>query len=136
MVVLFDFQKCFLKNHLLDISVDYFYCLRTLIQTNYSEIEPDEPIFNEPWEPRAFAMAVSLNEAGQFTWSEWADVFGELIAENTRLGDALSYYQVWMNCLETIMLKKRVVESDDIKSRRSEWEEACLRTPHGEAIEL
>lgn len=96
----------------------------------------DEPVFNEPWEARAFAMAVTLNEAGQFTWSEWAEVFGAQIAENTSNGDELSYYQVWMNSLEAIMLKNQIVANDDINKRKQEWEAACMRTPHGEPIEL
>src|ERR1041385_7858892 len=31
-----------------------------------------EPIFAEPWEAQAFAMAVKLSELGCFTWKEWA----------------------------------------------------------------
>ena len=31
-----------------------------------------EPVFREPWEAHAFAMAVRLHERGLFTWPEWA----------------------------------------------------------------
>ena len=31
------------------------------------------PVFNEPWQAQAFAMAVTLHEAGYFSWSEWSD---------------------------------------------------------------
>ena len=31
------------------------------------------PVFREPWEAQAFAMAVKLSEEGHFTWKEWAD---------------------------------------------------------------
>ena len=34
---------------------------------------PDEPVFAEPWEAQAFALAVSLSERGVFTWSEWTE---------------------------------------------------------------
>lgn len=96
----------------------------------------DEPIFNEPWEARVFAMAVKLNEAGHFTWSEWAENFGARIANNTKEGEPLSYYQLWMKTLETMMLEKQVISADEVVLREQEWQEACLRTPHGEAIEL
>ena len=36
----------------------------------------DGPVFAEPWEAQAFAMAVKLNEAGVFTWGEWAETLG------------------------------------------------------------
>ena len=34
--------------------------------------DADGPVFREPWEAQAFAMAVSLHERGLFTWPEWA----------------------------------------------------------------
>ena len=30
------------------------------------------PVFREPWEAHAFAMAVRLHEQGLFTWPQWA----------------------------------------------------------------
>ena len=30
------------------------------------------PVFAEPWQAQAFALAVKLCEAGHFTWTEWA----------------------------------------------------------------
>ena len=33
-----------------------------------------EPVFNEPWEASAFAIAVCLNQAGLFSWAEWVEV--------------------------------------------------------------
>ena len=35
------------------------------------------PVFSEPWQAEAFALAVSLNERGIFTWSEWAQILGD-----------------------------------------------------------
>ena len=39
---------------------------------------PEQPVFAEPWEAQAFALAVRLSEQGHFTWKEWA---AELAAE-------------------------------------------------------
>ena len=30
------------------------------------------PVFAEPWEAQAFALAVKLSQQGHFTWKEWA----------------------------------------------------------------
>ncbi|MEK7878383.1 MAG: nitrile hydratase accessory protein, partial [candidate division NC10 bacterium] len=32
--------------------------------------DTEGPVFQEPWEAEAFAMAVRLHEAGYFTWRE------------------------------------------------------------------
>jgi hypothetical protein len=29
------------------------------------------PVFSEPWQAHAFALAVRLAEAGHFSWAEW-----------------------------------------------------------------
>src|ERR1700674_1730316 len=31
------------------------------------------PVFAEPWQAQAFALAVRLSEQGHYTWKEWAD---------------------------------------------------------------
>ena len=38
------------------------------------------PVFAEPWQAQAFALAVRLSEQGHFTWKEWA----ELLPPNSR----------------------------------------------------
>ena len=35
--------------------------------------DDDGPMFREPWEAHAFAMAVTLHGRGLFTWPEWAE---------------------------------------------------------------
>ena len=43
--------------------------------------EKEGPVFAEPWEAQAFALAVKLSEHGYFTWKEWAGALaGELKA--------------------------------------------------------
>jgi len=37
------------------------------------------PVFREPWEAQAFALALSLHERGVFSWAEWAAVLGDEI---------------------------------------------------------
>ena len=37
------------------------------------------PVFAEPWEAHAFAIAVKLSEKGLLKWSEWSDALAEEI---------------------------------------------------------
>ncbi|HYM25496.1 MAG TPA: nitrile hydratase accessory protein, partial [Vicinamibacterales bacterium] len=34
--------------------------------------DSEGPVFAEPWQAQAFALAVKLSDAGYFTWKEWA----------------------------------------------------------------
>ena len=34
--------------------------------------DEEGPVFAEPWQAQAFALAVKLSEQGHFTWKEWA----------------------------------------------------------------
>ena len=35
------------------------------------------PVFAEPWQAQAFALAVQLSAAGHFTWTEWTTALGD-----------------------------------------------------------
>ena len=41
--------------------------------------DADGPVFREPWEAQAFAMAVTLHARGLFTWKEWAAALADQI---------------------------------------------------------
>ena len=64
-----------------------------------------EPVFREPWEARAFAMAVALNEKGLITWSEWAQALGQEIAA-AGMDDGAHYYEHWLAALEKLTAAK------------------------------
>jgi nitrile hydratase accessory protein len=97
------------------------------------------PVFNEPWEAQAFALAVRLSEAGYFTWSEWAVVLSQEINVAQARGDpdgGLTYYQHWLNALERLCTDKGLISREDMRQRREEWRRAYRQTPHGQAVEL
>ena len=98
-----------------------------------------EPVFSEPWEAHAFAMVVRLNEAGVFTWVEWASTLAAEIERAQADGDRYlgdTYYQHWLNALETLVARKGLLDLSDMARRKEEWRRAYLATPHGEPIEL
>jgi nitrile hydratase accessory protein len=97
------------------------------------------PVFREPWEAKAFAMAVRLHEGGLFTWREWAEVLSGEICTASAMGDADlgdSYYQHWLRALETIAARKGATSLDELARYQQAWANAAERTPHGRPIEL
>jgi nitrile hydratase accessory protein len=64
------------------------------------------PVFREPWEAQAFAMAVVLHERGLFSWGEWTAVLGGEIKRAQAGGDpdtGDTYYRHWLAALERIV---------------------------------
>ncbi len=98
-------------------------------------ISDDEVIFRAPWEAQAFSMAVALNENGLFNWDEFAHELGAVIAEDTSSASE-DYYRLWLRALEQILTRKSVVSVEEISKRKTEWEQAAARTPHGRPIVL
>jgi nitrile hydratase accessory protein len=99
----------------------------------------DGPIFQEPWEARAFAMALALQESGLFSWEEWAGALGEEIRKAQAAGDpdtGHSYYSHWLATLERIIAEKGVTTARILARYARAWDYAADRTPHGMPIEL
>jgi nitrile hydratase accessory protein len=99
----------------------------------------ESPVFREPWEAQAFALAVSLNERGVFTWSEWAAALGDEIKRAQAAGDpdtGETYYRHWLATLERIVAAKGLTDLHSLAHTRDAWQRACARTPHGTPIEL
>jgi nitrile hydratase accessory protein len=101
--------------------------------------DAEGPVFREPWEAQAFAMALALNARGLFTWSEWAQTLGEEIKRAQAAGDpdtGETYYRHWLNALERIVAAKGVATRDTLQRYQAAWDRAAARTPHGQPIEL
>jgi len=97
------------------------------------------PVFREPWEAQAFAMALALQQRGLFTWSEWAAALGEEIKRAQRAGDpdtGETYYRHWLATLERLVTEKGVASEQTLGRYREAWDRAADRTPHGTPIEL
>ena len=94
--------------------------------------DKEDPVFNEPWEAQAFALAVRLSEAGYFTWSEWAEALSKEITAAQARGDpdlGQTYYQHWLNALERICAEKGLVGREDMRRRQEEWRHAYQYAP-------
>jgi len=97
------------------------------------------PVFREPWEAHAFALAVRLSEAGGFTWAEWAAALSREIKAAQAAGDpdlGNTYYRHWLRALERLCAEKGLTSPADLQRRAEEWRQAYLHTPHGKPVEL
>jgi nitrile hydratase accessory protein len=69
-------------------------------------LDAHSPVFNEPWEARAFGMVLALHERGLFTWQQWADALARQIELAQAEGDADlgdTYYRHWLLALESLV---------------------------------
>ena len=101
--------------------------------------DTDGPVFREPWEAQAFAMALVLHERGMFTWPEWASTLADEIKRAQAAGDpdtGETYYQHWLKALERLVAEKGVTTGETLRRYRDAWDSAADRTPHGQPIEL
>lgn len=97
------------------------------------------PVFAEPWQAQAFALAVKLSEQGYFTWKEWAAALsGELkaAADRGEPDDGSHYYEHWLASLEFLVTTKGLTDPPALLARKEAWAEAYRRTPHGKPVEL
>jgi nitrile hydratase accessory protein len=97
------------------------------------------PVFREPWEAQAFAMALTLHERGLFSWSEWAATLADEIKRAQAGGDpdtGETYYRHWLATLERLVAEKGVASPATLRRYHDAWDHAADRTPHGSPIEL
>jgi nitrile hydratase accessory protein len=101
--------------------------------------EKDGPVFAEPWEAQAFALAVKLSEQGHFTWKEWASALADELraaADRGEPDDGSHYYHYWLAALERLVTVKGLTDRAELATRKEAWAEAYRHTPHGKPVEL
>jgi nitrile hydratase accessory protein len=97
------------------------------------------PVFAEPWQAQAFALAVKLAERRYFTWSEWAAVLADEIKADAASGepdDGSRYYHCWLAALESLVVAKLLSDPATLLECKEAWAEAYRHTPHGMPVEL
>ena len=97
------------------------------------------PVFAEPWQAQAFALAVRLSAQGYFTWKEWAAALADELksaADRGNPDDGTHYYEHWLAALERLVTAKALSNPNEMLVRKKAWAEAYRRTPHGKPVEL
>jgi len=97
------------------------------------------PVFAEPWQAQAFAIAVRLSAQGYFTWKEWASALADELKGATDRGepdDGSRYYEHWLAALERLVTLKNLSNPAEMRARKEAWADAYRHTPHGKPVEL
>ena len=97
------------------------------------------PVFAEPWQASAFALAVSLSRQGHFSWQAWAVTLAEELKASSARGepdDGSRYYHCWLAALERLVVAKRLSDKPALLACKDAWADAYRRTPHGKPVEL
>jgi len=98
-----------------------------------------EPLFAEPWEAQALALAIALQQAGCFNAIEWADALGAAIKRAQAAGDpddGSTYYHHVLAALEHLVQEKKIASAALLAARKEAWIDAYEHTPHGKPVEL
>jgi nitrile hydratase accessory protein len=94
------------------------------------------PVFAEPWQAQAFALALQLHTQGAFTWTEWAQALSERLKAAGPEDDGSRYYEHWLATLEDLVMAKSLAKGSALAERKQAWADAYRRTPHGRPVEL
>jgi len=101
--------------------------------------DAEGPVFQEPWQAQAFAMALALQSRGVFSWGDWAKMLGEEIKKAQAAGDpdtGTTYYHHWLATLERMVAAKGLATPEALARTYQAWDHAAHRTPHGTPIDL
>ncbi|MDQ5853652.1 MAG: nitrile hydratase accessory protein [Chloroflexota bacterium] len=80
-----------------------------------------KPVFQAPWEARAFALVIKLYEHGEYVWDEFRDrLIAEIAAAEAAHPDHDSgthYYECWLASFERLLTEKNILMPDEIETR-------------------
>ncbi len=92
----------------------------------------DLPVFEAPWQAKAFALTVHLHARGAFAWSDWT---AALAAERAREPEG-GYYTAWLRALEALLARPGLAPPETVDATAARWRLAARATPHGRPIRL
>ena len=98
-----------------------------------------EPVFTDPWQAQALALADSLVKNGMFSATEWSETLGQSLRDAQAEGesdDQQTYYSCVLRTLELLISRHSDIDLTAMAGRRADWERAYLSTPHGQPVSL
>lgn len=101
--------------------------------------DEEGPVFAEPWQAQAFALAIKLSERGYFTWKEWSEALAVELKRAEDRGhpdDGTHYYEHWLAALEGLVTSKGLTDEASLRERKEAWADAYRHTPHGKPVVL
>jgi nitrile hydratase accessory protein len=85
------------------------------------------PTFDEPWQARAFGIAVALYDDGAgFEWSAFQErLIEEVQADDPEVDDAAAlegvYYEQWLAALERLLVEDGVIDPGELEDRAASF---------------
>ena len=81
-------------------------------------------VFEEPWESRAFGLAMSLSNEGAFVWEEFrVELIKAVATWETAHPDheGYRYYERWLEALQAVLANNGVVSAAEADARAHEF---------------
>jgi nitrile hydratase accessory protein len=79
-------------------------------------------VFAQPWEAKAFAMIVTLAQAGHFSWAEWVECFSKEVVAAAAVeasgGTPKTYYVQWLDAAEKLLVGKGLTSATQLAAKR------------------
>jgi nitrile hydratase accessory protein len=97
-----------------------------------SPVEVNEPVFQAPWEARAFAIVNQLATAKHYSWAEWTDyLVNEISATEQAAPSSKTYYEQWVMACEKLLTAKGLLDSESIDQKMADlWTEREAEHKH------
>jgi len=89
-----------------------------------------EPVFDAPWQSRAFGMVVNLHTRGLYPWDEFKTrLIGEIAAgaESTASGPSPGYYEHWVRAFMRLLADRQLVSEEELARRVDEFKSGARR---------
>jgi len=86
--------------------------------------EAGDIAFEEPWQARAFGIAVVLYDHGTYEWEEMTrELIEEIKASEMDETDdaAAEYYEQWLASLEELLVDRGIVSGEELDHRAEEF---------------
>lgn len=83
-----------------------------------------EPVFDAPWQSRAFGMVVGLHKAGLYPWDDFKELLIEEVAAGPRTAtppNSSEYYHQWVEAFLRLLVKKGILDRDEIDTRIAQF---------------
>jgi nitrile hydratase accessory protein len=84
-----------------------------------------EMVFAEPWEARAFGLALALSDDGHYDWESFRrsliESIGHWEGEHGTDDPSWRYYERWLEALEGMLLARGLVEPGELDRRTEEF---------------
>lgn len=81
----------------------------------------DEPLFQAPWEARAFALVHQLSADHYYSWPEWTHyLVHEISATEQVCPGEKTYYEQWLNAYEKLLTDKGLLTPAAIQHKIAE----------------